>query len=784
MKCVFLALLFSIVATAQVVPDQYIVELTTEPVARLAARKHKRISRADADLNRHREAIREQQQRLRQGMQSHGAEVLDAIDTVHNAMVVRASGDRLAQLRQMPGVKSVRPVRLYHPTLDYSLPLQNVTAAWNQMGGSEKAGVGIKIGIIDTGIAVDHPAFQDPTLKIPEGFPKVNQDSDLEFTNNKVIVARAYINPSTRRPYPANDAQGHGTGVAMVAAGVTNKGPLATITGVAPKAWLGNYKVFPNDTGGAPTSLILRALEDAVNDGMDVINLSLGSFPASRPSEDSLVIAVENAVAAGRVVVISAGNTGSGMNTIASPAVAPSAITVGSSANGRIFAGKVSTDGGEVPAIPGSGGSPARPIVAPLKDVDEFDPTGLACSGLPANSMAGSIAIISRGTCTFSAKLAAAEAAGAVAAVIYARPEAPAAPNMDVDGAALPAVAISNSDSHKLRYFARNGLTGTIDFSIGPVTVESALLSSFSARGPSSDYGVKPDLLAIGQTVYTARPPRNGTAEYDVLNGTSFSAPTVTGAVALLMSARPGLTAEQYRSLLVNGSKVFSVDGTSALAFDLGGAGLLDMTNAVAGTVTASPVSLSYGKGYPNVDDWRIFKITNVGSTPDTFSIGPETAGQGPLPILVHNTFELAPGQSADVPVKFAGTGLEPGVYEGTLRISGTTSQVAARVPYWFGIPSQKPAAVQVFDTPETARRDEEIRLQFRVLDAAGLPVFDGVNAGIVSTSAGQVLGADYTDYDVPGSWTVKLKTPGAATTMTVSFKIGDVFREIAIRVN
>jgi minor extracellular serine protease Vpr len=784
MKRVFLALIFSIVATAQVVPDQYIVELTTEPVARVAVRKHKRISRADADLSRQREAIQEQQQRLRQNLQSRGAEVLDAVDTVHNAMVVRTSADRVAQLRQMPGVKSVRPVRLYYPTLDYSLPLQNVTAAWNRIGGSEKAGAGIKIGIIDTGIAVDHPAFQDPTLKIPEGFPRVNVDTDLEFTNNKVIVARAYISPSTRRPYAANDVQGHGTAVAMVAAGVTNTGPRATITGVAPKAWLGSYKVFPSETGGAPTSIILRALEDAVNDGMDVINLSLGSFPASRPSEDTLVIAVENAVAAGRIVVISAGNTGSGMNTIASPAVAPSAITVGSSANGRIFAGKVATDSGEVPAVPGNGGSPALPVVGPLKDVAELDASGLACSGLPANSLSKAIAVIQRGTCTFSAKLAAAEAAGAIAAVIYARPESPAAPNMDVDGAALPAMAVSYTDSHKLRYFARTEMTGTMDFSIGPVTVDSGLLSSFSARGPSSDYGVKPDLLAIGQALYTARPPRNGTAEYDVLNGTSFSAPTVTGAAALLMSARPGLTVEQYRSLLVNGSKVFSVEGTGALAFDLGGTGLLDMTSALAGTVISSPVSISFGKGYPNVDDWRTFKITNVGSTADTFSIAAETTGNGPLPMLIHNTFELAPGQSADVPLKLAGTGLEPGIYEGTLRISGTTSEIAARVPYWFGIPSQKPDAIQVFDVPETARRDEEIRLQFRVLDGAGLPVFDGIHAGIVSTSAGQVAGADYTDYDVPGSWVVKLRTPAAAATMTVRFETGGVAREVVIRVN
>lgn len=785
MKRLILVLIFAVAAAAQVVPDQYIVELSADSVAGLAARKHKRMSRSDAELAQHREAVREQQRRLRSGVESSGAQVLDSVETVHNAIVVRASGEGVERLRRLPGVKAVRPDRVYQTMLDYALPLQHVTHAWNRIGGMEKAGAGVKIGIIDTGVAADHPAFQDPDLKVPEGFPKVNRDSDLEYTNNKVIVARGYLNPNTQRPYPAADGQGHGTAVAMVAAGVTNKGPKATITGVAPKAWIGNYRVFPSSTGGAPTSIILRAIEDAVNDGMDVISLSLGSFPAPRPSDDDLVIALENAFASGVVVVVAAGNTGSGMNTIASPAIAPSAIAVGSTLNGRVFAGKISYDGGEVAAFSGDSSVPPEPVAAPLKDVAEVDPTGLACGPLPAESMKGKIAIVFRGVCTFGTKISAVQTAGAVAAVIYSRPEAPTAvTNMTVSGATLPAVAVSYADGERLRWLAQHEMSATVDFTAGPVSVDSAVLSGYSARGPSSDYAVKPDVLAIGQNVYTALPPLEGIPQYELVSGTSFSAPAVAGAAALLMSARPGLTAAQYRSLLVNGSREFSVDGTNRLAFDLGGAGILDMTAALAGTVAASPVSISYGKGYPNVDEWRVFKITNVGSHADTFAISADTISEGPLPELIFNTFQLEPGESADVPVKFAGAGLAPGVYEGTLRIAGTASEVVARVPYWFGIPSEKPDAIQLFTQPETGRRDDNIRLQFRVVDAAGLPVFKGIDASIVTTTAGQVTGMVYADEIVPGSFIVTLRSPAAAATMNITIKAGDVTREHAIRIN
>ena len=141
--------------------------------------------------------------------------------------------------------------------LNRATQLVNAPAAWTALGGVQNAGAGIKIAIIDTGIDQTHPAFQDSSLAMPAGYP-ICSGSDCAFTSNKVIVARSYVrlvaagsdpqNPAAdSRPddYSPRDRIGHGTAVASCAAGMPTLSPAGlTLTGVAPKAYLGNYKVF------------------------------------------------------------------------------------------------------------------------------------------------------------------------------------------------------------------------------------------------------------------------------------------------------------------------------------------------------------------------------------------------------------------------------------------------------------------------------------------------------------------------------------------------------------
>ena len=178
-------------------------------------------------------------------IQAAEGRVLGSVETMGNLLLVEIADSKASRLSSIPGVVKVYPVRTFQLLLDHALPLHHVPQAWSQVGIAN-AGAGIKIALIDTGIDIGHPGFADAGFTAPPGFPIADAPADLAYTNNKVIVARSYAgmfatpDPDTS----AADHIGHGTATAMVAGGVSNAGPLATISGVAPQAWLASYKVF------------------------------------------------------------------------------------------------------------------------------------------------------------------------------------------------------------------------------------------------------------------------------------------------------------------------------------------------------------------------------------------------------------------------------------------------------------------------------------------------------------------------------------------------------------
>jgi subtilisin family serine protease len=247
-----------------------------------------------------------------------------------SVLLPRAEADRLSSL---PGVQTVWPSRGYRPLLDRSVKLIKASALHGPPAGT--TGQGLKIGVIDDGIDATHPFFNPAGYVPPPGFPK----GVLADTSAKVIVARAFPPPSAgwrnaRKPFDPVFSE-HGTHVAGIAAG--NAGTRAAgrvVGGVAPGAYLGNYKVLTVPTvagvglnGNSPE--IAKGIEMAVRDGMDVINLSLGE-PEIEPSRDLVVRALEGAAAAGVVPVVAGGNDYAefGGGSITSPGSAARAITV------------------------------------------------------------------------------------------------------------------------------------------------------------------------------------------------------------------------------------------------------------------------------------------------------------------------------------------------------------------------------------------------------------------------------------------------------------------------
>jgi len=784
MKRLFLLLLWVPLA-AQQVPDQYIVELSQEPAAVRMAKSGRRAAEDQ------RARIQSEQARLGRALEESGAEVLDWVDTVANALVVRVSDAGASRLAALPGVRRVHPVREYKLLLDRAMVLNGVTEAWKQTGGAERAGLGMKIAVLDTGIDQNHPGFQDPALEIPPDFPKLGREEDKRFTNTKVIVARNY----SGEPSP-EDRYGHGTAVAMAAAGVPNQGPQALISGAAPKAYLGNYKVAGAD-GSAANSRILKAFDDAVKDGMDVINLSYGDAAASRPSDDIVAEAVERAASVGVLVTLAVGNEGPDPNTIASPATAPSAITVGAASSDRMFATSVTVENAAPYfAVPGSGPNSDEPVTAPLRDVAGLDSDGMACSALPGESLAGRIAFILRGVCYFEVKLNNAQKAGAVAAIIYTDADRPAADFvMSVGEAALPAMLVSYQDGVEIkkRLTENPDLIGTLRFKPGPFPINPRRVASFSSRGPNSDMGVKPDLVAVGTWLHLATQKSNPDEEtmydpsgYITESGTSFAAPIVAGAAAVLKAGRPGLTVQQYRSLLINGAAPFTpADSEVPFPVQRTGAGALNLPTALQNTVTAFPTSLSFGVGGSTVDVARDLTLTNIGKSADGFAISVAPLDSGPAPSVSASSLQLAGGASETITLRFNVTALEPGEYQGVVQIQGAGMAQPVRVPYWYAVASTEPRYLTVLRPLEPPTRTPGANLRyaiiFRVTERSGIPLLDTNPTVTVVSGGGTVQQVGLIDDMVPGAYGVHLTLGPTAGENRFRIQAGELRTDVVI---
>ena len=252
---------------------------------------------------------------------------------VANGFSLSVPSHQLPRLRGLPGVRDVLPAASYEPQLASSPQQIGAPAIWGS--ALDTAGQGVRIGIIDSGVDSEHRFFDPTGYTMPPGFPKGQQ----RFTTAKVIVARVFAPKSATAPSArlafSDDDSSHGTHVAGIAAGNadTSTGQ-GRVSGVAPRAFLGNYKVFVTTGSGlspnANSPAIVAAIEAAVADGMDVINFS-GGEPEIEPSRDIVALALDAAAAAGVVPVVAAGNDYNdlGAGSVSSPANSSRAISVG-----------------------------------------------------------------------------------------------------------------------------------------------------------------------------------------------------------------------------------------------------------------------------------------------------------------------------------------------------------------------------------------------------------------------------------------------------------------------
>lgn len=535
----------------------------------------------------------------------------------YNGLGLKLNGASLKDVSQGPGVVQVGYSGDYRKAMSTSTGLINAGPIWNALGGQANAGAGIKVGVIDSGIDQKHPFLQpNEGMKVPEGFPK----GDANLTTAKVIVAKVF----TQNPKLTAQAVGsHGTHVSGTIAGKAGttapmaKGPLS---GVAPGAYLGNYNVFPGDVENASSLFIAKAVEEAVKDGMDVLNLSLGGTP--HKGADLLDMTVNAAVDAGVVVAISAGNEGPGNYTVGSPGTADKVITVAATTNSHSFAMFLKSEalvGGQTIATTGSQGGEVKEEItgnyALWADFSGGDKQ--ACSAISGKPLEGKLALIQRGNCTFAEKINNAEAAGAVGVIIYNNTEADPIP-MATDGVKIPAVMVSKAAGEQLASAEEGKRKVTITYPPTEIEATPNLLADFSSWGPTPNYMLKPDVAAPGVNIYSSVVGGG----FEVYQGTSMAAPHVAGAAALLLknSQENGLgwgPAEVKAALMgtahnVDGSVLKDEDVNNPLKI---GAGIIDLGRAMNPSALALPSSLSFGLVRPVGNQTYQMTLTLVNPT-------------------------------------------------------------------------------------------------------------------------------------------------------------------------
>lgn len=679
-------------------------------------------------------AVATAQEPVIEALEAGGAEVIGAVQNVLNAIFIRASARQTEALGEIAGVLRIEPSRDLDFALDNVGDVLQLRAARTRPDGTMATGAGIKIAIIDSGLDFSHPAFIDPTLAALEGYPRAESEF-LDFTNRKVLAVRSYVHlqnsgaPETSSPDDLTpvDFMGHGTTTAMIAAGRRINTPAGLIQGIAPKAYLGVYKVSgtPGVSPRPSSQAVIAAMDDAVSDDMDVLNLSVGRVAmhpwdtfgdgcseAAHIACDLVALAAQSAVADfGRVVVAAAGNDGQtggqdhpARNTVSSPGSAPGVISVAATSNSRRFEQRVRAAGASFPALSGTGPSPGPRLTAPAVLAEQFG-DGQGCAPYSPGALADRVVVVEFGGCWAVDKVEAADAAGAAGVIVF---------HSDATGDLLQMGGLEDTDIPAYFISAEDG--ASLASSIGTASPEQPLavtldaarvtrridwtqVAPFSSRGPTPGLNLKPDIAAPGAAVFAigGRTPGMTRGGYKQVQGTSFSAAVVSGAAALVWQLHPDWTAREVASALINTASTAVRESDEIARVGSVGSGLLSFESALDPIATVVPPTIGFGRftaeTLPVSHD---VAITNRTSQAQQYRVqvvrrdADATAGVN-VNGSAETAFQLQPDQQMTLRVALEGAMPAEGSYEGHLRVSRQGSDAELRVPYLYVVGDNEP---------------------------------------------------------------------------------------------
>jgi minor extracellular serine protease Vpr len=728
-------------------PATFMLELAAVPVTVADANVGNKMSKAQKDALK--AQLKAAQGPVQKAAMAAGARVVGSYQLVYDGVQVQSTVDRAAALASIPGVVAIHRMTPVEPDNVHGVPLVGAPAVWGGVAGLH--GEGIKIGVIDTGIDYTHADFGGPgtvaayqaalaadtaaanPAYFGSGAPKVKGGTDLVGDGYNASGTGSQLTPNPD-PNPL-DCNGHGThtsgtaaGFGVLDSGTTYGGPYNASTisshgwfvgpGVAPKADLYAIRVF--GCAGS-TNVVVGAIEWAVANGMDVINMSLGSPFGGADDPDA--VASDNAAKAGVIVVASSGNEGPNPYVTGSPAASSRAISVAASDPTASFpAAHLAIAGGPtINAIDANGYPFTDGTTYTIKVIYSApDVISLGCSAaadggassLPPNT----IIVVARGTCARVAKAIFGQQAGAAAVIMVNSSSAfppfegpitsdpdPAGPPLfggfaytvtipffGVTGGPTPSTSANGA---ALRAADGTTITAT-NFNLANPGYLG--IASFSSGGPrSGDSWLKPDVTAPGVSIASAGMGTGfGPA---ILSGTSMAAPHTTGMAALVRQAHPGWgSVEAWKAAIVNTADPALVAGYTTRR---AGSGFIQAPPAVATNVVAkgdpgtATLNFGFAEFTANYAKTDTVHLRNYGGSAVTFDVASARDAGHPHSLAMGSSVTVPANGSADfsvtlsVPVATAGDSSAFNDVAGLIRFtprSGGNNGIALDVPYYF----------------------------------------------------------------------------------------------------
>jgi len=729
-------------------PGLYVVTLIEEPAAVYAGGLRgfpATRAKAGQRFDRTRPAVVTYQKRLRVAQDKMLArvgnpEVLYRFTTAVNGFAAELDTAQVKALRVTEGIALVEKSSTLKIDTVQTPGFPGLAGAWAQAGGPDEAGKGIVIGVIDSGIWPENPSFAGLPAKSPDSSEQVRgfhgrcataEQWDVDACNSKVISARYYVkgfgrqNTAQSEYLSPRDGSGHGSHTASIAAGnhdvaVSIEGQdFGEASGMAPAARIAAYKVCwaapdPADDGCA-TADAVAAIDQAVADGVDVINYSVSG--AQDTVVDSVGLAFLNASASGVFVAASAGNSGPAASTVGHSS--PWVTTVGASTHqvhqgsvvlgegdsayaGESFAGAMVSD----EEVSSTRIVLAADVAVPGVSLEEARICEIG--SLDATAVQDSIVVCDRGQSARVDKSAAVARAGGVGMIL-----ANVTPDgVDADFHSVPTVHVDVATGQDIKsYIAAEGPLASARIDPAGISVTAVpQIAEFSSRGPSlaakGDI-IKPDIAAPGVGIVAAVAPASNSGRlWDLYAGTSMSSPYIAGLAAFIRGVHPDWSPARIKSAMMTtaddlggdtgpfGQGAGQVDPEASLdpglVFDANMADYLDylagqgFTYSDGSTVSENALAAS-DLNLPSIAVSNLVgsttvtrRVTNVSGKTETFHAAIDPIKGVTATVKPSEARTLASGESARIAVTFeANAEASPGTYtQGALTLTGLTRQV------------------------------------------------------------------------------------------------------------